>query len=452
MGLSCEEKSKKKSAGNNRQINDGTLQPDQAVASNGKFRVLVVDDGFDTSLPVFQGKILDSYTLQCDEAKKEELRNRQYQSYEAMKADHMALLNDQQGICQINKGVQLDKSPRFQEIATYRSAWNANFSASGVNPYGDTGGAPGPGLTQQAAETIQSVIMGEGTRNYHGTYVAGLIAYNNPNVELVLINITLATGDPVDSCQTQQKIDWETRLYRDPEYLIAAKNAPLSAVEKNLYSIVRQYNFDLVNASFGTPATVEIEKSLAEKGCGQLNLKEYTAAYNEHVNAVYLHQKQRGDFPTKALTIMAFGNESAPINTMSDGDGCAQLDTVTVASSDINGRVADFSNYGQCADVFVPGKEIVVVTPDNFIVPADGTSFSSPLFVRYITLNYPLANSYDNILKQYYRTGQFIPVQNFPNELLYERIQGTVGFSLTGRQPKIQVQRLPIRLPFRFRN
>ncbi|KAJ7184886.1 peptidase S8/S53 domain-containing protein [Mycena filopes] len=59
---------------------------------------------------------------------------------------------------------------------------------------------------------------------------------------------------------------------------------------------------------------------------------------------------------------------------------------ITVGATDIFDNKAKFSNFGQCVDIYVPGKSIVSASLDGKVKPFDGTSFSAPMVTGMIAL------------------------------------------------------------------
>ncbi|KAI3652405.1 hypothetical protein MP228_002730 [Amoeboaphelidium protococcarum] len=75
------------------------------------------------------------------------------------------------------------------------------------------------------------------------------------------------------------------------------------------------------------------------------------------------------------LFAVAAGNEY--------GDACYSLPAaydfvLTVAASDVDDKIAKFSNRGRCCNLFAPGKDILAATPGNKFQSFSGTSMASP--------------------------------------------------------------------------
>ncbi|KAJ7081167.1 peptidase S8/S53 domain-containing protein [Mycena belliarum] len=51
---------------------------------------------------------------------------------------------------------------------------------------------------------------------------------------------------------------------------------------------------------------------------------------------------------------------------------------ISVGATDIHDKMAHFSNFGKCVDVYAPGESIVTASLDGKLAPIDGTSFAAP--------------------------------------------------------------------------
>ena len=135
-----------------------------------------------------------------------------------------------------------------------------------------------------------------------------------------------------------------------------------------------------------------------------------------------------------------------------DAEECGKVYTINVAATDAAGNIAEFSNRGKCADVFVPGVDIITGAPEDFLMKSSGTSFSSPLFVRYLTQSGKRSRDYSDIYRRYKRSQHSLSSNQIPTELILESKKRIDTFSLTDaqrRQPKKRFERL--RLPFGLR-
>ncbi len=422
---------------------------------NKKFRVAVIDDGFDTSLPVLKDKIIAKLTVKCDEkvdpAANVKAASSTQQDYDQIKKDLIASLqNPDPMVCQFVEMPSLVKSPAFQEISIYREEWNSRYPKRLFEPAGpevpqsvssntaaSKANSEAPVIDRAKFDRIDDVLSGEGKYIYHGTNVASLIAYKNDNVELVLIQIDLARGyEPEDGqlkCLTQSEIDRDIKLYSDPDVLRANRESPLSPDDKVVDNLFVKYNIDFSNQSFGGPPTKIMEDIYVKNGCSPISLGNYKRVMHEFDSQREISIRERGLTKDKSLTISAFGNDAAAINTPADGEECSKVFTINVGAIDSKDKPAVFTNTGKCSDVMAPGVGIIVSAPDNFVHAADGTSFSSPLFVRHLTQTLKPQSNYKDLYKKLKGSNQVISSSQIPTELLDKSREQLGGLSLTDR-------------------
>ena len=457
---------------------------------SNKFRVAVIDDGFDETLDVFKGKLIASYTLRCTEDKEEGIERRNL-PYEELKRKVLEGMGSGESECNLEKNIDFKKSSRFSEIRRYREPWNrfylekqhigdsvpklpdstklpsnSGYFEDNYPATGDTSSTTSENpnfkliqevnISEEKVKHIYNILDGEGIYNYHGTNVASLIAYNNPNVELVFIQKELAKNEE-DSlnkldCFTPEQLSKLTRLFRDPDIVRAYVNAPLDPGLSKMDRVLSDLNIDFINTSFGTPPTKVLERLFEKKGCGKTSFSEFNRAMNDLEQVRETTIRKKGLLKSKALTISAFGNDSLGLNSNADGEECAKVFTINVASTDSSGKVAGFSNHGKCADVFLPGVGLIVAAPENFLKDTSGTSFSSPLFVRFLTQSGKSSTDYSDIYKRYKGSQYSISSNQIPNELLLGSQQRIGAFSLIGEVIQLPRKKFDkIRLPFGLR-
>ncbi|MFD0268683.1 S8 family serine peptidase [Streptomyces sp. NPDC127106] len=80
-------------------------------------------------------------------------------------------------------------------------------------------------------------------------------------------------------------------------------------------------------------------------------------------------------FDAGVLPVFAAGNEAQDACNVSPASAAR---AVTVAATDRSDRETDFSNFGQCVDLFAPGEEIVSARLSGGSVALDGTSMAAP--------------------------------------------------------------------------
>lgn len=402
-------------------------QEDSQALKRAKFRVAIIDDGFDTSLPIFEDKIVAKMTVKCSDSGGT-AGQKKVLSYEDLKQKMIESLESPSDDCELVEDISFKKSKSFSSIEGDREEWNKRVSSK--NPKSGS-------MSAQTSQKIIKILSGEGKYNYHGTQVASFVAYKNPNVEFVFIQIDLAKGkdEQIDKieCQTQAEIDQSTKLYKDPDVKKALEKSPLSGLEKKLDKILVKHQVDFINTSFGIPVTKELEKMYAEKGCGKLKYGKNIAAEAEFTRLDSESKVKRGLLKTHALTISALGNDGAEVNTPEASDRCASHYTLNVGALNAKGKVASFSNYGKCADVYIGGEDVIAMAPEGFLIPNSGTSFSSPLFLRYLTqtLKSP-QDSYKDVYEKWKGAGKKLTGDEMPQELFFDNKDVFSGFQLTG--------------------
>ena len=177
-----------------------------------------------------------------------------------------------------------------------------------------------------------------GSQNYHGTHVMGLVLGKMPGVNKNARGVSVQVLDDNGS-------------------------GSISGIIKGLDWVNRQKK-GIINMSLGGSKNGALDtaiRSLLNNGW-----KIVVAAGNEDADAC----------------------ETSPANVRG---------IVTVGAYDSNGIITDFSNYGPCVDILMPGRGVLSTYPQGRYAFADGTSMASPIFAGLWSL-YPNA-SYDNILK-----------------------------------------------------
>ena len=443
---------KKKSIGRDAPVSEPNL----------KFRVAIMDDGFDESLAVFKGKILAKLSITCDE-EPDDTSDKETSiediSYEDLKMAVIQSINTDDSSCKFVEQMEFAKSASFKEISKFREPWNEYFLKKqdlpsfpssdpiALTSYPTNNTSKSSGLTGSDAKQVYKVLKGEEKFNYHGTHVASLVAYKNDNVDLVLIQKKLKvageTSEEKINCFSQAELDKIAKIYRDPDVIKANNEAPLRGEEKNKDEVFTKYNIDFLNTSFGKPPTLEIEKIFKESGCPAVKFSEFFASMNEFESKREISIRKRGLIKSKALQINAFGNDSLPLNKPEDGEECSKVFTLNVGASDANGKPASFTNTGDCLDVWAPGVRIIAGAPEDFLLSVNGTSFSSPLFLRYLTQTGKPQESYEDLYTKFKSSKKSIEPVNIANELFYDRSDQLSSFALA------EEQKFPKRQPFK---
>jgi hypothetical protein len=431
--LACTKDKKKKGGG------DGTGEDGSGGGRGANFdhhTVLVLDDGFDSSHPVFKDKITAQYTIACEEDEEEAIDSNK--SFEEQKKAMIEAYASPKSLCTVKKGISFKAADDFAEVMPFREEWNAQVLAKNV--------------TMDAVQqtNIRKVINGIDARvNYHGTNTASLIAYENPDVKLVFVQYELRKGDDAivedeDDCPKQKELDDWVKLHQDEEVLEAFMNAPLSDVSQKLFDIQVQHEVTLINLSLGSPSREELEERLKEEGCGELDFSEYYKIDGKISRERELKRQGEDLYQglEPVLAVQAAGNSGVEINDFEDTADCGDPEQglVMVGAVDYEGKRTSFSNYGDCVQYYMIGSHVIVAAPNEFLDVTDGTSFSAPLTVRYLTGNSePGSDASEKIkvLTKAAGTDQILGNETFPTELAYDNSNETLdAYALYGKKQR----------------
>ena len=148
------------------------------------------------------------------------------------------------------------------------------------------------------------------------------------------------------------------------------------------------------------------------------------------------------------MTINSHGNDGLVLDSPSDGENCSNVFTLNVGALTSKGSVASFSNHGSCGDVYILGESVVVSAPENFLFESDGTSFSAPLFVRYLTQTNTVQSDYKDLYKKYKGSNSFISLEEIPRELAFDNSDPIGRYALTGKGFTVDMPIRKLKLPF----
>ena len=408
--------------------------------------VMIIDDGFDVSHEVLKPKVVGQYTINCEKdtltAPDTEFRNSSLEQAKTVLKQRYRLPNSG---CSVTDGINFSRPANFAQIEAFRERWN-----DGLKRKVGT-------LDQNTVQTITRVLSGSG--EFHGTNTSGLIGYQNADVKLVLVEMELGGPDSpkqLGPCPTQRSVNTWVEAHRDPEVRKAYIESPSDAMEASLDDIVKKYNVTLVNMSFGRTPRPLLEKSLADAGCGRLDYKAFyeTTIGLERARDIYARAKGPAKDLPRPLAIQAAGNDGVQVDSISDSYECSDptSNLIVAGSVDLNGQRSKFSNFGRCVDYYTLGARVIVAAPDNFLSVANGTSFSAPLLVRYISKEFPATDSTATIMKKLKSradTSGNLPGGAAPIELSYEDESKNISaYTLTPEAPEEPIRKY---LPLHFR-
>jgi hypothetical protein len=402
-----------------------------------RHNVLVIDDGFDVSVPVFNGKFAAGYSIVCEHsAPAPQQDDSDAGGAEPVtdggvlptpdggfgpdggladrKAALIAALNTRDTSCHLEPGL-VPKPDPLASIARFRDRWNQTIMAS---RYASTA------FSQAEIDEIKKAMENLKDARFHGTATAGLIAHDNGAVRLVLVEERLGSAEMAEegfNCFKQQDIDDNVALFSDPDVRQAYIDRPLSQLEDDILVVGTRHRIGVVNESFGAFSRQRLEQLQMSKGCAPVDLRQYFTMLAELDAA---HTMAHPDLD--ALVVKSAGNDHSELDGPQDHPMCNMDGSIRliVGAYDNMGQPTSFTNYGQCVDTTAPGSQIIAPIPGNWYLPLSGTSFSAPLTVRLTSLNpqpapYDAAQARALVLAMRDSSGR-IPLSRFPREVLYD--------------------------------
>ena len=310
-------------------------------------RVMVIDTDFDDSLPIFKDRVAGTYTLVCDE---------------------------RETACKLEEGLQY-KPQQNARVLALRERWNQAVKSRN--------------FSDLSSEEVQYVH--KNLKMSHGTATAAVIAYKNPNVQLYLIQ--KAEYDDRDPIEAFKIICAESILMTKVQEVIDETQSQWEQLTKEI--IQRELTFqkfalanriDLINESYGGMGPDAYVRNIFRNKLKCPILGELIIQKNRLQYARIKNMEMYA--PTVPyLVLQSAGNESSEINSEVDTPECIfkNGNHFLVGSFDAYDRVSAFSNYGDCVDFYSLGSKVISAAPGDILVPLDGTSFSSPLAVRFLT-------------------------------------------------------------------
>jgi hypothetical protein len=411
-------------------------------SADPRHNVLVIDDGFDLTVPALAGHVAAAYSIVCDHAARAQADDAGASDdggapadaaiapavdggagdeagvpdagFAQHKADLITALQVRDTLCHLEPGLEAKRDP-LAPIARLRARWNSVILS---NRYANT--------TFDAAELaeINKAVDAFRTARFHGTATAGLVAYKNPGVRLVLVEERLGSAESLMddfTCYDQAAIDENVALFRDPDVRQAYIDRPASRLDDDIRALYAQHHLGLSNESFGAFSRQRLDDLQASKGCVHVDLRPYFAVLAELDGA-----RAAAHPDPNALLVKSAGNDGSQIDGPEDHFMCSVPATprLIIGADDDQGNRTEFTNFGACVDAFAPGKDIVVPLPGGWYFPLSGTSFSSPLVARLVSVD-PEPAPYDpaaaRALVLSMRDGRgSIPKARFPAELLYD--------------------------------
>jgi hypothetical protein len=392
--------------------------------------VMVVDDGFDPSVAELSGKVVASHTIVCDqasdsadggaEAGADPLAEGANPNFDQAKRDLIAALQEPDRSCQLRAGMQPYDRSWLASVDGYRGRWNAALRSDTDLTQAFT--------TVEYAAIVSALQSAPPDARVHGTSVAGLLAYQNPDLRLVLVQYPLLSTSEVTAgvkCISQATIDQAMALLADVQVRAAYGSRPRADVDRGLDDVISQNNVGSLNLSLGVLSTKAVEDAMVAQGCARVDLGPWQARLSELDRA-----QEAAQSAPSALAVQSAGNEGVTIDSPADSSDCRLGDParMLVGAYGLDGVLANFSNRGLCVDVLAPGKAILAPLPGNWLLPQDGTSFSAPLVARLASMEAPLPFAPSQTrtwLLSLRDSASSIPVARFPADVVYNPIKAT---------------------------
>lgn len=224
---------------------------------------------------------------------------------------------------------------------------------------------------------------------FHGTATAGTMAYGIPWLQMVLVEVPLASPGELSAaftCPSQADVDLAVALLSDPEVRVAYLARPPASLDRELADLRARRGVSLVNESFGPLTRLAFERLELAAGCFPVEIDGYFHVLDELGRSYDQEHAEPG-----VLVVKSAGNDGAVLNSGDDGSQCHPGDEhqVLVGAYRGDGQRSSFTNFGDCVDVYAPGEGIVAPIPGDWLTLLSGTSFSAPLLARLLALAAP---------------------------------------------------------------
>lgn len=417
------------SKSNSERSGEAPYENADVVANPNRHNVLVIDDGFDLNHPVFRNKVVARYRLRCSESTGPVIEAQD--NYESQKRALISYLSYEESDCILSPRLPFQPSRALEGIQHKRDEWNQALKSKTVSETYKG--------REWEAESIFQILSDRG--RYHGTNTAGLIAYNNDRVNLFVLQLELASPQSINtdntsaSCPRQVDIDVTTKLYSDPEVIEAFASAPLPTISSQdaaIDQLIKKHKISLVNKSYGMLPLDAIQRSLEANHCS-VNFAPLFAARARLLDA----RRERFPEPKDApLVFQAAGNEGLSINSLEQSWDCTLKDDNTILVGGVNYEFerATWSNFGSCVEMYAVGDRVITPAPLEFLNIASGTSFSSPMALRYATMiTSPGASSSEirSAILTDLDSDKNLSDSHFPHELVYQVPHAITSYGVT---------------------
>lgn len=401
-----------------------------------RVRVMVVDHGFDVRHPIFSGKIAGCYQLSCADDASDFVPLPGEPDDDAA-ARLVKMLSTPGPECEVKEGMSLRIDAHLEHFdPAARDQWNAAMLSKQRL---DASWPYDVGTLLDELEGIVSNVpidplgfepLPSPSFIYHGTSTAGAVAYAN-DVDIVLVDRPLGVsgvvGEPA-TCLDPVSVDQEVRLLSRADVQDAYVHAPISGVDKALTDLRRQHGIEIENHSYGRSPVADVNQNLLLNRCPAVSLGDQTKLTGALAGERDAFLRSSGALDgADPLIFQSGGNEAYGLNSAADSLECTpdRVDRLLVGSYDVfRGQAArsEFSNFGDCIDLYALGETVILPGPSGFYSPVTGTSFSAPLAARYASRLWKpgmaMAALRDAVLTAR-DENRFLPVSTMPIELAF---------------------------------
>ncbi|MBP6219168.1 MAG: S8/S53 family peptidase [Oligoflexales bacterium] len=382
--------------------------------------VMLIDSGIDPNHEAYKDKVLASYTLICASSPKIDVNK----NYNELKKDFIINTKDGSDFgssCELKEGIETRSVLPPVKVLALRERWNQSIKERNEK------------LLNFTDSSKVKDYLEEYMSSYHGTNSTAIIAYKNPNVKFVLVEKKIgARGEQpkkVECKEIEDEVPLMSILH-DSEVKRTLIERCKNSETNILHDLALKYKVSLVNKSYGSSGSA-IESFLRTSGCSQELKKPIMTSLSGIAQVEQgIRSKANMDYDqTPYITIQAAGNQGISLNSPLDSPDCSDsVQHLLVGSYNITDKKrSDFSNYGSCVDLYNLGSRVVTSNPQNFLTITDGTSFSAPLTIRYISFEFSeetLPKKIVEELKKRLDPNQFLPPSKHYKYAAYEARSG----------------------------
>ena len=425
------------------------------VPDDSRHSVMVIDNGIDLTSAALQGKVAAAFTAVCDQTGAtgpggsipdlpdagpgdggagdggagdagpgDGGAGDGGARFDELKAELIASLGVADETCHLREGID-PKTPFAVAFQNQRQTWNAALRDDTLPETGYEG------LMSDLDMEIKSLP-------FHGTATAGTMAYGIPWLQMVLVELPIASPGEVNAmftCPSQSDIDLVVALFSDPAVRAAYLARPLASLDRELAELRTSRGVSLVNESFGPITRYGFERLELRAGCRRVDIDGYFRVLGELERTYDQEHAEPG-----VLVVRSAGNDGALLNSGDDGPQCHPGDEhqVLVGAYGMDGERSSFTNFGDCVDVYAPGENIVAPIPGDWLTVLSGTSFSAPLVARLLALAAPAPFSPQTaraFLQRLRLTNRNIAIGQFAPEQVFDVAVAASKRSLTAAPP-----------------